>query len=630
MNSSVNLDALEVAESQGVRLARGWIFGGSWVFLCLLLWWWPAWQVLEDQARDALSLRFLVSDARHDQVALVDFSDSSIQALGGWPLPRDRMADLVEELIGPLGARVVGLDVLFPEPGDSVGDARLASLAMHGPLVLSHVLDVAHRNNAIRVGVPAHSSPPRLMVDKWPVHVSHGFVANHAGLAQARCVGHIGVSLDSDGVVRRLAPLVSGPQGVLSTLSVAMLDCGVPLLSEGLHSGSADVPALSVRPAVGAPLTWRLPFTYGLGSFDAVEAADVLAGNVDPQRLRGKFVLVGSSAVGLSDYVNTPLQSLTPGVLVHAQALAHLLDHGPPTPPGWSRWGQVLAASAVALLMFVLWRRHKAAAWVLAAGLLVAWPALALFGLSRDWALQVLYVPAVCWGALLAVSALELKLLRDVKRRALATLSHYVAQPVLEQLLALGLSNSLKPQLREITVLVVDMRNYTGLTDKMSLDEIASLMRDVMELITQPVLDHQGTLVHYTGDGLIAFWGAPLPRADHADMALKCAFALQTSLSAWNQRRLSLGDEPIGMRMGIESGRALVGDLGSSSRSVFTAVGTCINTASRLQELGRDLNCDLVVGPVAKALMSAPLRPLAVVKVKGLRSELQVFTRMES
>lgn len=259
-------------------------------------------------------------------------------------------------------------------------------------------------------------------------------------------------------------------------------------------------------------------------------------------------------------------------------------------------------------------------------GILLAWPALALAGLGHGMFLQVLFVPALCLGSLLAVSAFELKLLRDVKQRALATLSHYVAQPVLEQLYAMGLMSSLKPKLCEITVLVVDMKNFTSMTEKMSLDDIASLMRDVMELITQPVLDYEGTLVQYTGDGLIAFWGAPLQRPDHAEMALRCAGVVQSALRKWNLYRRDQLQEEIGIRIGIESGNALVGDLGSSSRSVFSAVGSCINTASRLQELGRDLKCDLVVGPAAAAFLVHDLRPLAVVDVKGLRSALQVYT----
>jgi adenylate cyclase len=625
MNSFVNFDSLEVAESKLIKRSRVLILCGSVVFLCLFLWWLPVWHLLEDQARDALSLRFLVSKTKHDKVALVDFSDSSIQALGGWPLPRQRMADLVEELIGPLGAKVVGLDILFPEATDPAGDARLASLAEHGPLVLSHVLDVTQRNASIRVGIPARATPPSLMNDIWPVQESHGYVANHAGLAQARCVGHIGVLVDGDGIVRRLSPLVSGPQGVLSTLSIVMLECGDPKAKEGVP------PPLVKKTSEGlvgmeAEYAWRLPFTYGFEAFDAVDAADVLAGTVDANRLRGKYVLVGSSAVGLSDYVNTPLQALTPGVLVHAQALAQLLDHEIPRPIGLSRWLNVAAALLGASCIALIWRRHKLEAWGLGVFILVMWPLLAFAGLAQGIFLQVLYVPAVCLGGLVAVSAFELKLLRDVKLRALSTLSHYVAQPVLEQLYAAGLMNSLKPKLCEITVLVVDMKNFTSLTEKMSLNEIATLMRDLMELITQPVLELEGTLVQYTGDGLIAFWGAPLQRPDHASMALQCAGAMQSKLQRWNSYRKGGMKEDIGIRLGIESGIALVGDLGSSSRRVYSAIGGCINTASRLQELGRDLKCDLVVGPAAAVFLIHDLKPVALANVKGLRSPLQVYT----
>ncbi|MFY7939823.1 MAG: CHASE2 domain-containing protein [Burkholderiaceae bacterium] len=628
MNSIVASDAWVVAESQAVQRARVLIYWGAWLFLAVGLWFWPAWHLLEEQARDGLSRRFLVSEARHSQVVLVDFSDASIQALGGWPLPRARMADLVEELIGPLGAKVVALDMVFPEPADALGDARLASLATHGPLVLAQVLDMAQRSQVIRVGVPAKPTAPVLLSGVWPVVPSQGFVANHTGLAQARCVGHIGIALDADGVVRRLAPLVAGPEGVVSTLAGAMLDCGQPQQPGSRSDAPLAAPwwlALGGGSA-GSAQGWRLPFLYGLGAFDTVMADEVLSGAVSADRVRGKYVLVGSSAVGLSDYVNTPLQPLTPGVLVHAQALAQWLDQGLPRPVAAERWWGVVVALLCSWGVWCLWRSRKRSAWALAVILAVGWPAAALWGWSDGLGLPALWPPGVVLGALLAVSALELKLLRDLKQRALMTLSHYVAKPVLQQLYALGLSQSLQPQLREITVLVVDMRSYTQLTEEMPLEKMAILVRDYLERITEPVLAFEGTLDRYSGDGLIALWGAPLPRVDHADMALRCARELQLRVRAWNAERVAMGEEAIGIRIGIESGQALVGDLGSSARSVFTALGTCINTASRLQELGRQLDCDVVVGPAAAALTSLDLQPLAVVEVKGLRSALQVFT----
>jgi adenylate cyclase len=614
-----NTAVLQVAESAKVRAWRALIFCATAILLCGFLGTMPFWHLLEDQARDSLTQKFLTSKTTHPQVVLVDFSDLSIQKLGGWPLERTQMADLVEELIGPLGAKVVGLDMMFPEAGNELGDTRLASLAEHGPLVLSHVLDMEQRSNPIKVGVPAEGlQQPRLFSPAWGLTPSFGYVANHNGLRKAGCVGHVGVKLDADGVMRRLAPLVQGPRGVMNTLAGAMLDCGEPTrqLKDSSASQAMKTPAQS----------WRLPFAYAIDAFDSVEAAEVLEGSVDPARIKGKYVLVGSSAVGLSDYVTTPLQSLTPGVLVHAQALAHLLDNGAPLPTSPGHWPELAAVLCLCAVMWMLWHVRKKYALLWGLAIALAWPLVCALAFSKLVFPWLLFVPAVCLGALLSLVVIEFKMMRDIKQRALNTLSHYVATPVLKQLYEMGLAKSLRPQMQDITVLVVDMRDYTRHTEEMSLENIAALTREFLGLITQPVLDHEGTLDRYSGDGLIAFWGAPLSRADHAQEALACAQSMTEALHNWNTQRLAHGLAPIGMRIGMESGTALVGDFGTASRSVFTAVGTCINTAARLQELGRDLQCDVVIGPHTAQLVAEKLQPLAMVDVKGLRHRLQVFT----
>jgi adenylate cyclase len=404
----------------------------------------------------------------------------------------------------------------------------------------------------------------------------------------------------------------------MNTLAGAMLDCGEPTrqLKDSSASQAMKTPAQS----------WRLPFAYAIDAFDSVEAAEVLEGSVDPARIKGKYVLVGSSAVGLSDYVTTPLQSLTPGVLVHAQALAHLLDNGAPLPTSPGHWPELAAALCLCAVMWMLWHVRKKYALLWGLAIALAWPLVCAVAFSKLMFPWLLFVPAVCLGALLSLVVIEFKMMRDIKQRALNTLSHYVATPVLKQLYEMGLAKSLRPQMQDITVLVVDMRDYTRHTEEMSLENIAALTREFLGLITQPVLDHEGTLDRYSGDGLIAFWGAPLSRADHAQEALACAQSMTDALHNWNTQRLAQGLAPIGMRIGMESGTALVGDFGTASRSVFTAVGTCINTAARLQELGRDLQCDVVIGPQTAQLVAEKLQPLAMVDVKGLRHRLQVFT----
>src|SRR5262249_52086204 len=163
-----------------------------------------------------------------------------------------------------------------------------------------------------------------------------------------------------------------------------------------------------------------------------------------------------------------------------------------------------------------------------------------------------------------------------------------------------------------ITVVSADMQDYTGLTNRSSLQEAAQLTREFLQCLTEPVLRCEGTLDKYTGDGLVAFWGAPLPNADHAPRALEAAQAMLANVRAWNERRVANGLAPARVRIGVESGSVLVGDLGTRFRRTYTAVGDCINAASKLQAIAKTLSCDLVVGPVAARLASgSALVPVA-------------------
>src|SRR5205085_11792427 len=134
------------------------------------------------------------------------------------------------------------------------------------------------------------------------------------------------------------------------------------------------------------------------------------------------------------------------------------------------------------------------------------------------------------------------------------------------------------------------------------LEDAASLTREFLQCLTEPILTHGGTLDKYTGDGLVAFWGAPIPDRDHALRALEAARALVANVPAWNEQRVQRGLAPARVRLGVESGCVLVGYLGTRFRRTYTAVGDCINTASKLQAIAKTMSCDLVVGPSAARL----------------------------
>ena len=580
------------------------------------VWLLPGLQLLEERSRDALT-SLAATREPVSGVVVIDIGEESLKSIGMWPWSRARLADLVEELVGPLGARGVALDMVLPEAADAAGDARLASLAMHAPLTLAQVLDFADRPASITIGTPAGGKPATSAIK--PVAQASGYVANHAGLRQARCVGHIGVRPDADGVLRRVHVQALAAQRLYSTLSLALLECVDPPAAQRALAGLGSMRAGE----------WRLPFRRPVNTFETLPAEAILKSDVDPAVVRGRFVLIGSSAVGLSDYVATPLQPVTAGVLVHAQLMAELLDAGRNPQAGARPNAHALsvAALAVAILLLGLAMHRGIRAGVGMLFLLMAgWLALCAAAFGRGWDPAVLPPLAALLAFAGTWTGLDFAEARRISRRIMNTLSHYVAEPVLKLLVKQGLERTLAPSRKEITVLVADMAGYTRLTAESSLEDSAKLTTEFLEAITGPVLGSGATLDRYTGDGLIAFWGAPLARSDHAACALEAARKMLEAVVALNAVRVARGAAPLAMRIGIESGEALVGDLGSSVRSVYTAVGTCINLASRLQEVARDIGEVVIVGPQAHALLTGQtLRPLGRTSVRGMAQPIEIF-----
>jgi adenylate cyclase len=187
-------------------------------------------------------------------------------------------------------------------------------------------------------------------------------------------------------------------------------------------------------------------------------------------------------------------------------------------------------------------------------------------------------------------------------RQLLGTLRQYVAGEVVDELLRSDLKDPLAPRRLEVTTLVADMEGYTSQVESLSLEDASRLTTDFLECLTRPVLAHRGTLDKYTGDGLVAFWGAPLPNAEHADLALDAATRILHEVAQFSALRVASGHPALRVRIGIESGAAMAGDYGTAARSIYTAVGDSVNTAARLEQAARDYPHDVIVGEGTAAL----------------------------
>lgn len=554
------------------------------------------------------------SESPNHRVALIDIDEASLLELGPWPWPRTLLAELVERLIAEHGVKGVALDIVLPELGDPDGDARLAALAEHGPLTLAVAFDLTTRHPPLLYGHPGQGSG---YSSDLPAREASGFLGNHAGLAGARCTGNIGFIPDSDGALRRL-PLWVRYQGQDHlTLSAALLEC----------TGALPAGALSTLP-LDAQGLWPLRFERRLSAYTTISAADLLNERLPPGLLQDRYVIIGSSAVGLADRVATPLSTLTSGFAVHAVALDELLGHleapRPYTPPDAVLIGAWLLG--LTLILAALPRRSPAPIWIAMALLL---PLIALLIAGALWPTLKVHILARLTGlhsvCLVAVVAYEWWRSHRETQKVVDILAHYVAPAVVDEILRHPEFRPLEPRHHEITVLVVDMAGYTALTGQLPLDQAAQLTREFLKLLTEPVLASGGTLDRYSGDGLVAFWGAPLPHADHARRALQTAHLILQRVEAWQPSfGLAAQHLPIRVRLGMESGHALVGDLGTEFRSTYTAVGECINLAAKLESAARGRSPPIVIGPRMAELCrraDVPLQSLGIIRVGEMSLE---------
>lgn len=579
----------------------------------------PAFVVRVDEGLRDTFLRWTADKHPENRLTVIDIDEQALNEIGPWPWPRQRMADLTEILLGTYHARAVGLDIVFVEPRDAQGDARMASLAADAPLTLAQIFDYTPRDPAILqgqlVGGMRASQPTKQQPNGYGSLNAYGYMANHAGLAGVRCIGNIGYQPDPDGVLRH-TPARTRFEGL-----------EYPNFASALHA-CANPSALA--PTGNAQGLWRIPYTRSLSAYTVISAGDILRESVPRDLIEGRYVLVGSSSLSLGDRVSTPLAPLSAGIMVHAASLSGLLDlaEGRALTP-WSGRGWLIAWTmlSIGLAVICIARLPAWGSMLVLTGLVLAWLGQAFAGVAwqAEWSITA-PLSAYLFLLIVAIPYAWWQTQRN-SQRLMATFSHYVAQPVLDEIVRLDLQHSLKPTLCDVTVLIADMEGYTRATSSLSLEDAATLTKDFLSCLTRPVLAGRGTLDKYTGDGLVAFWGAPLPCPDQADRAVSAALEILAEVATLNVRRQQEGFVPVRVRVGIESGRALVGDLGTSFRSTYTAVGDCINFASRLEAAARDLPTDLVIGAQANSLLRQhPTHSLGELTLRGTQSAIQIFT----
>lgn len=379
-----------------------------------------------------------------------------------------------------------------------------------------------------------------------------------------------------------------------------------------------------------------VPYRGPARSFTTVSATGVMQGDAPAELLAaldGAIVLVGTSALGLSDLRTIPLQTGFPGVEVHANVIDTILHAATgDTDPFYLRPDWEPGASLALLL---------ASGLVLALGLPGRSPSTMLM-FSVAWLLLVIGVNVVLWQFWHLALPLALQLVMVVtvgalnitggyvatnrqKRAIQALFGEYVPADHVERMLADPKQISLEGEQRNMTVLFADVRNFTALSESLSAAELKTTLNRYLSAITAVIFEHHGTIDKYVGDLVMAFWNAPLDDPHHAHHAVQAALAMQERMVRLREEFASEGLPAFHIGIGINTGPMNVGDMGSTYRRAYTVLGDSVNLASRLEGLTDFYGVPIIVSD--STCEQAPdfvYRTIDWVRVKGRRQALTI------
>jgi adenylate cyclase len=574
------------------------------------------------------------------QVLIVDIDEKSLAEEGRWTWPRKRLADLVDRIVDKGQARVLGFDVVFAEPLPQEDEVFARALAGR-PVVLGYYF--TSDNGGRRIGqLPAPVMPVAGLsgVHARPL-IWDGYGANRPGLAAAAASsGFFNAVVDPDGVVRSVPLLAVHDGRVYESLAVAMLRVALGgRAAGGGHAGAAPLRIGSGTLGIGDlripfahDLTARVPFAGaagpGAGRIAYLSASDVLSGAVDPAVFKDRVVLVGASAQGIGDFKATPVHRVTPGVEVQATLLAGALSGDLASEP-WH--GSVLMALVTLVLGATLscWIPLLAAGSIAAVGI---GSVVLLYGANLV-AFQRLGWILPTAGPLLLVLLIAVMNLAvghfvegKARRAVIELFGQYVSPELVRRMARRPQAYPIESQNRNLTILFADIRGFTRIAESMDPQSLREYLNRFLTKMTEVVHRHEGTVDKYMGDAIMAFWGAPIEDPLQEDHAVAAALDMQRAVVTLNEEFAERGWPALAIGVGVNSGTARVGDMGSQLRRTYTAIGDAVNLAARFESLTKHFGLPILVGEAtARRVTSIELASLGDADVPGRTERVRVY-----
>ena len=543
---------------------------------------------------------------------ILDITEADIEREGGWPLPRRRLAEIQVDLLNA-GSYAQAWALTFPQPDRLGGDEAFAEALSYGPSVLA-MFESDTGNYPPTVGTVI------LGEDTGGGFQARGVVENIDILKNSATQGVASAPTDVDGLVRQYPLLLRTDTGFAPSLPIEIIKniTGADTYIINMTDSEIRVPSL---PPISVDSAHRKWISY---VDTPVITLDDLSGAED------KITIIGTSGGGIMPQVPTSKGLMYPHFLQAAVAESILLPESPRIPE-WHLGAELAIFLLFCLLAWFLTQRLSMSVGLIYFGISAG--SLATFGI---FTIQDGVLIDVTWSLIsqfiIGSTSYYIKYREEyiLRQQIKKQFEHYLDPRQVKQLqdnpdlLKLGGSR------RYITVLFTDVRGFTSLSESMSPEDVTYIMNRALTAQVEAVRQYGGTIDKFIGDALMAFWNAPLDIERHENAAVDCAIQMRKNMDKLNLELVDADLPPVSIGIGINSGEAIVGNMGSDTRFDYTCIGSPVNEAARLESSCKEVGVDLIIGRPTALKSDQILKELEPIKVKGVERPLQIYGLFES
>jgi len=581
-------------------------------------------------------------------VVIIDIDEKSLEMYGQWPWSRDVVAKLINNLTFG-GAGIIGLDIVFAEadktspihianklniPANDLEDYDdlLAKTILSSPVIGGYFFNF-DKNTTHAPSIPAIVLEKGVPEKTHIIH-SEGITLNIEPIQSAfYSTGFFNNTPDESGIVRSVPLVIRYNDSLYPSLALEMIRIYSQSSKIFVNNSKNGVESIALNDL-------KIPTDFGariyvnlLGpreTFEYISATDILGGEFNTSKIEGKFVLIGTSAVGLADLRATAFDNLMPGVEIHANVIESIIQKNFLVKSVDAMAYDVTITIATIILSTLIF--SLISEWFILPTLFLLIYLNYIFHTYIFFELghivNILFPIFALLASMFSVILINYIFTSSQKKQLQKAFAKKVSPQVMNDIISHSDEGLLTPKEKEISIFFSDIRSFTNISEKIgNPSKLITMLNQYMTPMVDIIIKHHGTVDKFIGDAVMAYWNAPVDVKEHQDKAVMSALEQLGRLHDLNASISKVYDVRIDIGIGIHSGNATIGEMGSEGRSDYTIIGDNVNLASRLEGLCKPYGVKLIISEFTKIGLKKEyvIRDLDFVKVKGKSKPVKIY-----